>query len=394
MSQPSVVVVGAGVIGAWTARWLAEAGHAVTLVDQYAPASPLATSADETRVTRSAHGEDRHYPAWQRRALALWLALDPTLFVATGVLWLARAPDGMEAASLATLKAMGVPAERLSADEVAVRWPQVATEDLGWGLFEPEGGVLMARRALLATLDAADAAGVRLVRGRVIPPQADAAAARLDRLRLADGAELEADAFVFAAGPWLGRLFSDLLGTDALAVTRQEVVYFATPPGDGRFKADALPTWAEYDAAIYGLPSIDGRGLKVAPDRPGPLTDPDTQERVIGERSVATARAYLRRRFPAMAAQPVSDGRVCQYASTPDAHFIIDRHPAWANAWIAGGGSGHAFKHGPVIGEYAAALVTGDARRAGELAPPDGRFRLAKRARAGSGLRTSGAEDA
>ena len=37
--------------------------------------------------------------------------------------------------------------------------------------------------------------------------------------------------------------------------------------------------------------------------------------------------------------------------------FVIDRHPHWANAWIAGGGTGHAFKHGPVIGEYLARLA-------------------------------------
>jgi len=37
-----VAVVGAGVFGAWTAHYLLAAGHRVTLIDSYGPASALA----------------------------------------------------------------------------------------------------------------------------------------------------------------------------------------------------------------------------------------------------------------------------------------------------------------------------------------------------------------
>ena len=67
---------------------------------------------------------------------------------------------------------------------------------------------------------------------------------------------------------------------------QQEVIYFATPPGDARFDAGSMPTWVEYDAAFYGLPSIEGRGFKVAPDWPGPIVDPDRQERRISDERV------------------------------------------------------------------------------------------------------------
>ena len=79
----------------------------------------------------------------------------------------------------------------------------------------------------------------------------------------------------------------------------------------------------------------------------------------------------------------------CFYEVTPDANFVIDRHPTLADTWIAGGGTGHAFKHGPVIGEYLAALVTGDAQAAAALAPPDDRFAIRARD-ASSSFRTSG----
>ncbi|MBA2634652.1 MAG: FAD-binding oxidoreductase [Chloroflexi bacterium] len=93
-----VVVIGAGVFGSWTARWLQRRGASVTLVDQYGPGNPLASSGDESRVTRSGHGPDDHYPVWQRRSLTQWLELDRSLFVRTGVLWFAQADDGFEAA--------------------------------------------------------------------------------------------------------------------------------------------------------------------------------------------------------------------------------------------------------------------------------------------------------
>jgi sarcosine oxidase len=131
-----VVVVGAGVMGAWTALWLRRRGWDVTLVDQYAPGSSLATSGGETRVTRSAHGPDELYPRWQRHALADWRRLEEEahvrLVVPTGVVWFAHRDDGFEGESLATLARLGIPAERLTVAEMSGRWPQIA-ENAAYG---------------------------------------------------------------------------------------------------------------------------------------------------------------------------------------------------------------------------------------------------------------------
>lgn len=374
-----VIVIGAGVFGTWTARWLRRRGASVTLVDQYGPGNSLSSSGDDSRVTRSAHGADDHYPAWQRRSLEQWLQLDPRLFVRTGVLWLARSDDGFEARSAEALERHAIPIERLTIDAMTERWPQMATRDLAWGLLEPEAGVLLGRRAVDATARAFVEEGGLLRIGQ----------ARVDGSDVHIGDELlAADAFVFAAGPWLPKLLGPLPALE-LSVPQQEVIYFATPPGDTRFDAANLPTWVEYDAAFYGLPSIEGRGFKIAPDWPGPLVDPDRHERRVSDERVEASRAYLRDRFPALARQPVAEGRVCQYELTADTHFIIDRHPSMPGAWIVGGGSGHGFKHGPAVGEYVSALVSGDATAAQELAPPDERFALLPR-EAAPGMRTSG----
>ena len=189
-------------------------------------------------------------------------------------------------------------------------------------------------------------------------------------MALPDGTRHAAGQFVFAAGPWLPRLFPEVVG-DVIRVTKQDVLFFGPRPGDPRFGADQLPCWVDYAAAFYGLPSVDGQGMKVAPDRYGPVFDPTHGERIVDPESVRLARRYLARRFPDLADAPVVETRVCQYETTPDTHFVIDRHPAFDNVWLVGGGSGHGFKHGPVIGRHVVAKLGG----AG-VAPGEERFGL------------------
>lgn len=390
-----VVVVGAGVMGAWTARWLRRAGHAVTLVDRHGPGNRLGSSGDESRITRSSHGPDRHYPVWQRRALAQWQQLEretgERLFVQAGVVWLASEGQAFEAESFVSLNALSIPVEQWSHDQLAARVPVMNPDGVPWALFEPEAGALMARPAVSAAIVAFEAEGGAVVVGRVEPPPAPSGGA-LDRVRLEDGRTIEADAFVFACGPWLPDLFPALLG-ETIVPHRQDVLHFAVPAGDRRYAPESMPVWIDFGGSFYGFPSFDGVGLKACPDWLGPRERPDESAREVADATVEASRAILRKRFPAVAEQPVMMTWTCFYEVTPDAHFVIDRHPDLANTWIAGGGTGHAFKHGPVIGEYLAALVTGDAATAAELAPPDGRFALHARA-AEPSFRTSGRKPA
>jgi len=109
--------------------------------------------------------------------------------------------------------------------------------------------------------------------------------------------------------------------------------------------------------------------VKVGIDEHGPPFDPDTADRIVDAASVEKARAWLARRVPALADAPAIESRVCQYENTSTGDFLIDRHPLHANVWIAGGGSGHGFKHGPAVGALVARMVmTGE--------PADPRFAL------------------
>lgn len=362
-----LVVVGAGVMGAWTALQAQRRGWHTTLIDAFGAGHSRATSGDETRIIRSSHGADPFYTRWSREAREAWVELGRTsgeqFFVATGALWFAHAADGFEAASEATLRELAIPVERLDPSELQARWPQVRTDDLAFAVFEPEAGLLMARRGVAAVARQFEAEGGRFELAWAGTGQQDGR--RLLDVATQDGARHAADQFVFAAGPWLPRLFPDV-AADLIRVTKQDVVFIGPPAGDGRFAADRLPCWVDYAAAFYGIPATDGRGMKLAPDRYGPIFDPSHGERIVDPESVRLARRYLARRFPDLLDAPVVETRVCQYETTPDTHFVIDRHPAFDNVWLVGGGSGHGFKHGPVIGRHVAGRLAGDALRPGE----------------------------
>jgi glycine/D-amino acid oxidase-like deaminating enzyme len=382
--SPDLVVIGAGVMGAWTAYWARRSGLATVLVDAWGAGNPRATSSDETRISRSSHGDDRFYPLWSRRARELWITLGEAwgqeLFVQSGALWFAHREDGFEAASIATLTDLGIPIERVGLDEARRRWPQVDVDDLAFLAFEPEAGFLMSRRGVLAAVDAFRREGGQIITAAVRPGRIDGD--RLADIVAADGARIAAERFVFAAGPWLPTLFPELLGA-LITVTRQDVLFVGPAPGDDRFGPDRLPAWVDYDGAYYGVPGADGRAPKIAADGYGPVFEPTGGERLVDPASVDRARDFLADRFPGLAAGPVVETRVCQYETTPDTHFIIDRHTGLENAWIVGGGSGHGFKHGPRIGEYVVERLLG-----APVGPGEERFSLTHPRGAPVGLRS------
>jgi glycine/D-amino acid oxidase-like deaminating enzyme len=273
-----------------------------------------------------------------------------------------------------TLRKFAIPFEKLSTSEVNSRYPQIGLEPISWALFEPNSGVLLARRAVQAVTREAVRNGAEYLQDAVKSPASPTNKRNLDHIEILSGARISAANYVFACGPWLPKIFPDLLG-DRIHSTRQEVVFFGTPADDLRFRAPSLPTWIDFKDEAYGLPDLEGHGVKIAIDRHGPPFDPDTAVRVVTNEGLAETRRYLTRRLPELKDAPVTDMEVCQYENTSNGDFLIDRHPEFANVWLVGGGSGHGFKHGPVVGEYVAARIAGS----NEGIEP--RFSLATKAR-------------
>jgi glycine/D-amino acid oxidase-like deaminating enzyme len=338
----TATVVGAGVFGASTARELARRGWKVTLVEQYTAGTVRSASGGDTRLLRAAHGHVDWYADLAWRARSAWLDLQESsgtrIWEPIGVAWFAQRADGFEAASRESLRRLGVPYEWLSPDDARHLYPTLGVHDLHAVLFEPDAGVLHARKATQLLVEDGERSGVRLRPGRMTPAD-----------------EPRSDVVVWACGAWLPALFPREV---ELKIARRDVFFFG---GDASWSG--TPGFCEYDGSFYGHGEIGGLGVKISPDYGGAEIDPDTVDRIPSRELERDARAYTSRRFPALANTPIVGGRVCQYSLTGDTHFIVDRHPMHDSWWLIGGGSGHGFKHGPALGVYVADCVEGKRER-------------------------------
>ena len=389
-SQDRVVVVGAGAFGGWTALALRRAGMQVTLVDAWGAGNSRASSGGETRVIRAVYNGVAAYSEMAARAMILWREAERQwnrhLLVRTGALWMCGPDDGYVRRSIEAMKAVGLPLEQLAIEEAARRFPQFGLRDVRTVYFEPEAGFIPARVACELVREAFVREGGSWRQGWARP--ATASGGRLTAVTLADGGTIAADRFVFACGPWMGELFPEVIGRRIVA-TRQEVFFFGTPGGDSRYDTGAMPVWMHIgERLVYGLPSFERRGLKIADDTAGVEVNPTTVDRSPSAAALSIARNVLRERFPGMADAPLLEARVCQYEASSDGHFLVDRHPGLENVWLVGGGSGHGFKMGPALGEHVSALLQGRAQVNPLFAY--GRLRLqdARDAQSGGALRT------
>jgi glycine/D-amino acid oxidase-like deaminating enzyme len=80
---------------------------------------------------------------------------------------------------------------------------------------------------------------------------------------------------------------------------------------------------------------------------------------LVDPAAIAAVRSELSSRFPGLSRAPLLETRVCQYENSSNGDFVIDRHPDLENVWIAGGGSGHGFKHGPFVADYLLEMMDG-----------------------------------
>ena len=363
-SKQHVAVIGAGVFGAWTAHHLLRSGHGVTLIDAHGPANARAASGGESRMTRGAYGKDQIYTRMAFDSLPQWKELSAAsglpIFVQHGVLFFSGQEDDYFRESFAVHRRLNIPIDRLERREMSRRFPMIDFSGVEIGMFEPEFGALMARRSVQTLVQrfVRDGGQYRHEAAHVVQQQSG----RLSSVKLKSGSAIQADAFVFALGPWLPKLFPDVVGP-RIRPTRQEVFFFATPAGDRRFLPAAMPGWADFNAGdiYYGFPDLEARGVKFAHDAHGPEVDPDTQDRRASAAALADVVGFRDRRFPLLKGAPLTEVRVCQYENSSNGNFLIDFHPRLANVLLVGGGSGHGFKHGPEVGRYAAGRLFGSA---------------------------------
>ena len=372
-----VAVVGAGAFGGWSALYLLRSGFQVTLIDCWGPGNSRSSSGDETRVIRSTYGANPLYFDLNVRALELWKENQQRfarpLFFNTGVLWFCyQEKTAVVDDSIPFAQKHKMEYEYLSRSELQKRFPIVNATDLHHAYLDSYGGYLKAREACLAVKEAFCKEGGKYIQSFAKPGTIKSG--QLDGLKLSNTTGLNADAYLFACGSWLGQLFPEVLGS-VITCSQQEVYYFGIPEENNSAYED-LPVWVDADDKdfYYGIPGNAHRGFKIGVDKRGEGFDPTSGDHISNLQVLADARKFISHRFPGLTNAPLVESRVCPYENSPDGNFILDTHPEADNLWFLGGGSGHGFKHGPALGEKVSQVFLGkkDVPPAFQLSPTSG----------------------
>jgi sarcosine oxidase len=356
------IVIGVGSMGAATCYQLAQRGVRVLGIEQFSIPHDLGSASGLTRAIRLAYCEHSNYVTLLKRGFELWGQLEQetreNVLTVTGGLYLGREDCELVTGSLQAALEHGLPHEMLTHAEIARRFPQFRLPDEFVGFYEPGAGFLKPDRAIASYAEAAKRAGANLhVDEKVIRWGSTRSGVEVET----DQDTYSADKLILTAGPWSGRLLSEL-GVD-LRVTRQTALWVLPEKPEG-FGLGKFPVWAlessakEPQGPRYGFPMAPGLpGLKMAWHHQGRPTDPDNVDRTESAQDIDELLPFLQQVLPESHGEVVSLS-TCLYTNSPDGHFIVDRHPTHENVFLACGFSGHGFKFAGVIGETLADLAT------------------------------------
>jgi glycine/D-amino acid oxidase-like deaminating enzyme len=349
-----VLVIGGGIFGVTAARELTSRGHSVLLVDPGLP-HPLAESTDISKVVRIDYGTDEDYTALGEHALAGWRSPSwpgAPHFHETGVTFLARVSlAGFERDSYEILTRRGHPLVRLDANAISARFPAYKRGTYVDGYFNPVGGWAEASATVRAVANTLAPGTIRA--GRVERIVDDGA--------IIDGDHVRADLVLVCAGSWVPLLVPEL--APVLRAVGQPVFHLR-PSDPTLFESHQFPVFGAdiSRTGYYGFPANRDGIVKIANHGTGTRLPPDADHarREVSAAQEAALRTMLAESFPALVGAPIVDRRLCVYCDTVDEHFWIARHPTRENLAVATGGSGHAFKFAPVLGDLIATIALGE----------------------------------
>ena len=214
----------------------------------------------------------------------------------------------------------------------------------------------LARELKVDVREGSDVVAVRRMNDRVV-------------VRLGNKERIVGRSCIVAPGAWLTSIAKKWFGLDVpTTVTRETVSYFKPKGSKAVYGYKRMPVFISDlnnglgDLGYYGIPIVKTQGVKVAAHHVGKVLD----EKALrshdheGDPSIIEAnQRFVASFFPGLEATPFRS-ESCLYTTTPDYHYVLDAVPgAGAPIILAGGGSGHAFKMGPAIGDAAAALALG-----------------------------------
>ncbi|MCB9849237.1 MAG: N-methyl-L-tryptophan oxidase [Phycisphaerales bacterium] len=357
MERYDAIVLGLGGMGSAALYHLARRGLRVCGIEQFTAAHDRGSSHGHTRIIRRSYFEHPAYVPLVDASWALWEELaaetGTQLFSRVGLM-LAGPGDGAIVAGVRRAAAEhDLAIEALSPSDAVARWLGFAFDDAMDVLFEPDAGYLRVEACVRAHLQAAELAGAVTRFGEAVTGWC----AEGDAVRVTTSAgRLAADRLVICTGGWSGLVVPEI--ARQLRVIRKSVCWFANH-GDMMEEAGGCPVFGfdTSDGFCYGFPAIAGRGVKVGNHTGGmEMVDPDCGLHDPADDELASIDRFRKRHLPGVGAG-VGERSVCSYTMTADEHFVIDRHPEYANVVLACGFSGHGFKFAPIVGAILADLA-------------------------------------
>lgn len=351
------IIIGVGGMGSAALFHLAQRGVRVLGIEQFGVGHERGSSHGETRIIRRAYFEHPSYVPLLNSAYELWAELARVagrkLFHRTGMLVAGPGDGPVVTGVLRSAELHRLDVQPLSAAQAADRFPGFRLPGNCAGLFEADAGILLVEDCVRAYVDAARAAGARLLENT--PVLGWSGGDRQVVVRTAN-AEYTARSLVITGGAWAGRLLQSL----HLPLEVRRKVVFWYEGDDGCFaKECGCPVFGFETAAgfFYGIPALDGGGVKVAHHSGGRVVhDPAVVDRALHPEDEAPVRAFVADYLPRLRSSPPRYS-VCLYTMTSDENFIIDRHPQHDHVVFAAGFSGHGFKFASVVGSVLADLA-------------------------------------
>jgi glycine/D-amino acid oxidase-like deaminating enzyme len=356
MTEFDCAIVGAGIHGLCTAAALIRAGaRSLCVLDQFAPGHDAGSSHGSSRITRRCYAEPDLVQLAEETNTRCW----PTLERQLGERLLLPTPgvffgpaDGPIAAWIAATKDHPA-AECITPAAAARRFPllRFAAEDAV--LVDHTAAVVLAAVAMQALRRWLAANGVELRwHCRVLAIDDDGAGVQL----ATSGGPLRARRAVVAAGPWAEALLPNRERN--VVVIPQQVGYFALDTAPATLRPGQAPVWCRIgrnaNDFIYGLPDVDGRGVKAAQHRTaGAGVDPDGRHDAFDDDALLD---LARDRF-APNVLALRHREYCLYTMAPGQRLAVARLPQRPAVVRIAACSGHAFKFGPLLGERAAQLA-------------------------------------
>lgn len=377
-----VVIVGGGIMGLSIAYQVARRSDLRVVVLEKGAGLGEGSTGGSAAITRQRYSQPENIRISRdgNRVFRNWadytgLASPRAEYHAPGVLWMMSEEPAAVIADRDRMRAEGVDAVVIGADEVRSRFPALSTcmepfdltgevehvcRDGEAFLLEQDAGYFDATGALEDVAEAARAVGVDLrLRSRVDDVVVEGGRARGV---VVDGAtRIDAGHVVNAAGPWCNQV-NRMAGLDLtwdLRPTRVQVVFRELPPE----VPTPIPVVGDASTGIYFRPESAGQqilmGSILEEDEQEVVADPDDFNRAADRAWIDRKIHGLHHRIPSLPYRGQMGGMAALYTiNHQDVHPVIG--PTAIDGFsVANGFSGHGFKESQMVGSMMAQWLTG-----------------------------------